>query len=148
MWATALLFGTAACVSPDKNAAEIRNDDGSRIVKILSEDGTTRTESHYRSDNSVAYVKTYLGMTKGAKPQSAVVKDSAGRVTMSENYRYNAAGQLQQLDTLDASGEVVVIMHYEYSADGKYAEHQHTDRAGNPLSQEQAEAIWSRLEPK
>lgn len=148
VWAAALIFGAAACVTTDKNVTEIRNDDGSRVVKALSADGTSRTETHYRGDNSVVYVKTYLGMTKGSQPQSAVVKDSSGRVTMSENYSYNATGQLQQLVTLDAQGKVVMTMDYEYSTDGKYTGHRHTDSAGQLISQEQAEAIWSRLEPK
>jgi len=146
--AAALLLGSAACIFPGKNITEIRNDDGSRVVKTLSEDGISRTEIRYRSDNSVAYEKTYLGMTRGTRPQSAIVKDGAGRVTMSEHYRYNAAGRLQQLDTLNGHGEIVVIMHYTYSADGKYTEHQHTDRSGKTLTQEQVEAIWSALEPK
>lgn len=143
-----LLLGSAACVFPGKNIIEIQNDDGSRVVKTLSQDGTSRTEIRYRSDNSVAYEKTYLGMTQGARPQSAIVKDGSGRVTMSEHYRYNTAGRLQQLDTLNGQGEIVVIMHYTYSADGKYTDHQHTDRSGNVLTQEQVEAIWSALEPK
>ena len=146
--AAVLLLGSAACVFPGKNIIEIRNDDGSRVVKTLSQDGTSRTEIRYRSDNSVAYEKTYLGMTQGARPQSAIVKDGSGRVTMSEHYRYNAAGRLQQLDTLNGQGETVVVMHYTYSADGKYTDHQHTDRSGNALTQEQVEAIWTTLEPK
>lgn len=146
--ATVLALGTAACVSTGRKVTEIRNDDGSRVVKALSEDGTSRTETHYRSDNSTAYVKTYREMTKGARPKYAVVRDSSDRVTMSENYLYNSAGQLQRLETLNAQGQAVVIMTYAYSPDGKYAGHQHTDPAGYPLTQEQAEAIWATLEPK
>lgn len=146
--AAVLLLGSAACVFPGKKVTEIRNDDGSRVVKTLSEDSTSRTEIRYRSDNSVACEKTYLGMTRGARPQSAIVKDGSGRVTMSEHYHYNAAGRLQQLDTLNGQGETVVIMRYTYSADGKYTDHQHTDRSGKTLTQEQVEAIWSELEPK